>query len=373
MALFTGLEEREQQKDKAKAALDAELASNREWDRRNRIKNEDAFNLKLMDLALSNGSLFSNGMVSGNGKDKKTGMTNREARNALIKNYKVLDDKGNLVDDPNFLAALARIDGAEDPQGFIKLYSVMNPFIKALKKDETDETFIGDSVRREIIDVVSKASIVGPDSEKRDKIISNIKNSLLDSNMSERINQMIDLAVPNVGSFTITEEPVYTPKPKVEDITKFEEFVVKPVRSRAAAEKSKILALLGGLAKSEETDIMGLDGKPLTDLQKTELQNWYIKRKNDIERAETFAEKEKNFGLLASLYSSQFLQKALDQYGNMNRVKDLIDTNILNSAKTPIYVPNIEIAKILQNSGILFEGDIIYLIDEAKMARMPKK
>jgi len=362
MALFTGLEEREQQKDKAKAALEAQLASNKEWDRRNRIKNEDAFNLKLMDMALSNGSLFSNGMVSGNGKDSKTGMTNREARNALIKNYKVLDDKGNLVDDPNFLAALARIDGAEDPKGFIKLYSVMNPYITALKKDNTDETFIGDSVRKEVINIVSKASIAGPDSKKREQIISNIKNSLLDSNMSERINQMIDLAVPNVGSFTITEEPVYTPKPTVTDITEFEKFVTKPLVSRAAAEKSRIFTLMGNLAK-----------KTKMDSNDTALQNWYAKRLKDIERAEKFAQDEKNYGLLASLYSSQFLQKALDQYGNMNRVKDLIDTNILNSAKTPIYVPSIEIAKILQNSGILFEGDIIYLVDEAKMARMPKK
>ena len=362
MAIYSGLEEREQQKDKAKAALQAQLAANKEWDRRNRIKNEDAFNLKLMDIALSNGSLFSNGMVSGNGKDNKTGMTNREARDALIKNYKVLDDKGNLVDDPNFLAALARIDGAEDPQGFIKLYSVMNPYIKALKKDETDQTFIGNSVRKEIIDVVSKASITGPDSEKRDKIISNIKNSLLDSNMSERINQMIDLAVPNVGSFTITEEPVYTPKPTVTDITEFEKFVTKPLVSRAAAEKSRIFTLMGNLSKKTEMDS-----------NDTALQNWYAKRLKDIERAEKFAQDEKNYGLLASLYSSQFLKKALDQYGNMNRVKELIDPNILNSAKTPIYVPSIEIAKILQNSGILFEGDIVYLTDEAKMARMPKK
>tara|TARA_Y100000015_G_scaffold7649_1_gene7184 strand:+ start:123 stop:1211 length:1089 start_codon:yes stop_codon:yes gene_type:complete len=362
MAIYSGLEEREQQKDKAKAALQAQLAANKEWDRRNRIKNEDAFNLKLMDIALSNGSLFSNGMVSGNGKDNKTGMTNREARDALIKNYKVLDDKGNLVDDPNFLAALARIDGAEDPQGFIKLYSVMNPYIKALKKDETDQTFIGNSVRKEIIDVVSKASITGPDSEKRDKIISNIKNSLLDSNMSERINQMIDLAVPNVGSFTITEEPVYTPKPTVTDITEFEKFVTKPLVSRAAAEKSRIFTLMGNLSKKTEMDS-----------NDTALQNWYAKRLGDIERAEKFAQDEKNYGLLASLYSSQFLKKALDQYGNMNRVKELIDPNILNSAKTPIYVPSIEIAKILQNSGILFEGDIVYLTDEAKMARMPKK
>ena len=362
MAIYSGLEEREQQKDKAKAALQAQLAANKEWDRRNRIKNEDAFNLKLMDIALSNGSLFSNGMVSGNGKDNKTGMTNREARDALIKNYKVLDDKGNLVDDPNFLAALARIDGAEDPQGFIKLYSVMNPYIKALKKDETDQTFIGNSVRKEIIDVVSKASITGPDSEKRDKIISNIKNSLLDSNMSERINQMIDLAVPNVGSFTITEEPVYTPKPTVTDITEFEKFVTKPLVSRAAAEKTRIFTLMGNLSKKTEMDS-----------NDTALQNWYAKRLKDIERAEKFAQDEKNYGLLASLYSSQFLQKALDQYGNMNRVKELIDPNILNSAKTPIYVPSIEIAKILQNSGILFEGDIVYLVDEAKMARMPKK
>ena len=362
MAIYSGLEEREQQKDKAKAALQAQLAANKEWDRRNRIKNEDAFNLKLMDIALSNGSLFSNGMVSGNGKDNKTGMTNREARDALIKNYKVLDDKGNLVDDPNFLAALARIDGAEDPQGFIKLYSVMNPYIKALKKDETDQTFIGNSVRKEIIDVVSKASITGPDSEKRDKIISNIKNSLLDSNMSERINQMIDLAVPNVGSFTITEEPVYTPKPTVTDITEFEKFVTKPLVSRAAAEKTRIFTLMGNLSKKTEMDS-----------NDTALQNWYAKRLGDIKRAEKFAQDEKNYGLLASLYSSQFLKKALDQYGNMNRVKELIDPNILNSAKTPIYVPSIEIAKILQNSGILFEGDIVYLTDEAKMARMPKK
>ena len=359
---YGGLERREREKDAAAAALAATKAANEEWDRRTRVKYEDAFNLQLVDMAIKNGSLFSNGMVSGNGKDSKTGMTNREARNALIKNYKVLDDKGNLVDDPNFLAALARIDGTEDPKGFIKLYSVMNPFIKALKKDETDQTFIGDSVRKEIIDVVSKASITGPDNEKRDEIISNIKDSLIDSNMSERINRMIDLAVPNVGSFTITEEPVYTPKPKVEDITEFEKFVTKPLVSRAAAEKSRIFTLMGNLAKKTKMDSNDIA-----------LQNWYAKRLKDIERAEEFAQKEKNYGLLASLYSSQFLQKALDQYGNMNRVKDLIDTNILNSAKTPIYVPNIEIAKILQNSGILFEGDIIYLIDEAKMARMPKK
>ena len=366
---YGGLERREREKDEAKAALAAQKAANAEWDRRRQIQHGDSLSLKLADLAIRNGS----GMLGGNGKDEKSGMTNSEARDALMKNFKVVGDDGKLVDDDKFLAALSRIQATEDPKAFIKLYSMLNPYITAMKRDDMDDTFIGDSVRREVINMVSKASITGPDVNRPGKIITNIENTLLDSKLDDRVKQMIQLSVPTGGSFTITEEPVYTPKPKVEDITEFEKFVVKPVRSRAAAEKNRIFALLGSLAKSEETDIMGPDGKPLTDLQKTELQNWYSKRIKDIERAEEFAEKEKNFGLLASLYSSQFLQKALDQYGNMNRVKDLIDTNILNSAKTPIYVPNLEIAKILQNSSILFEGDIVYLIDEAKMARMPKK
>ena len=374
MALnFVGLEEREKEKDKIKSAIAAQQAANREWDRRQLETSRMGLKNKLVEMALERSFIGTNNMVSPNGKDNKTNMTNLEAREALIKNYKVENDKGELVDDDKFLAAISRIDGTKDPQGFIKLYSVLNPYITAMKKDDQDRTFIGDSVRREVIDIVNRASIVGPDLDRPNRILKNIENALGDSGLEDRFKNTLALGIDTGGSFNITEEPVYTPKPKVEDITKFEEFVVKPVRSRAAAEKSRIFSLLGSLAKSEETGIMGPDGKPLTDLQKTELQNWYSKRIKDIERAETFAEKEKNFGLLASLYSSQFLQKALDQYGNMNRVKELIDPNILNSAKTPIYVPSIEIAKILQNSGILFEGDIIYLTDEAKMARMPKK
>ena len=359
---YGGLERREREKDKVKADLAAQKAANAEWDRRRQLQFGDSLSLKLADLAITNGSMSSSGMVSGNGKNSKTGMTNSEARNTLMKNFKVVDDDGKLVDDDKFLAALARIDATEDSQGFIKLYSALTPYITAMKKDSMGDTFIGDSVRREVIDIVSKASITGPDADKPNKIIANIENSLLDSKLDERVKQMIQLSVPTGGSFTITEEPVYTPKPKVEDITEFEKFVTKPLVSRAAAEKSRIFTLMGNLAK-----------KTKMDSNDTALQNWYAKRLKDIERAEKFAQDEKNYGLLASLYSSQFLQKALDQYGNMNRVKDLIDTNILNSAKTPIYVPSIEIAKILQNSGILFEGDIIYLVDEAKMARMPKK
>jgi len=134
LGTFGGLEQREQQKDKAKATLLAQLESNKEYDRRRRGQYEDSFNLKLADMAIKNGGMFSTGMVSGNGKDNKTGMSNFEARNALIKNYMVEDENGNKVKDPNFMAAIAEIDGTEDPQGFIKLYSILNPYITAMKK-----------------------------------------------------------------------------------------------------------------------------------------------------------------------------------------------------------------------------------------------
>lgn len=357
-----GLVEREQEKDKAKALLAKAIAENKEWDRRRLLKYEDDLSLKLADIAIRNGSLSSNGMVSPNGKDNKTGMTNRQARDALIKNYKILDNDGNLVDDPNFLAALAVIDGTEDPQGYIKLYNAMNPYITAMKKDNMDETFIGDSVRREIIDIVSKASIVGPDSEKREKIISNIQNSLLDSNMSDRLKSMVNLAVPDVGSFNITEEPVYVNKPKIEEITEFEKFVVKPVMSRAQSDRNRMLKLVGDLALKKEKS-------PFDD----QLEIWYNNRIKEIDRALESAEKDKNYGLVASLYTSSFFEKAKSQYGEMERVLDLIDPNIVNSAKTPIYVPNVEIAKILQNSGVLRENDIVYLMDVEELRRMPKQ
>lgn len=57
----------------------------------------------------------------------------------------------------------------------------------------------------------------------------------------------------------------------------------------------------------------------------------------------------------------------------MERVLDLIDPNIVNSAKTPIYVPNVEMAKILQNNGVLKEDDIVYLMDVGELRRMPKQ
>ena len=87
LGTYGGLEQREQQKDKAKATLLAQLEANKEWDRRNRAQYEDSFNLKLADLAIKNGGMFSNGMVSGNGKDNKTGMSNFEARNTLITSF----------------------------------------------------------------------------------------------------------------------------------------------------------------------------------------------------------------------------------------------------------------------------------------------
>jgi len=364
MALFTGLEEREQQKDKAKAALEAELASNREWDRRNRIKNEDAFNLKLMDIALSNGSLLSNGMVSPNGKDEKTGMTNQEARNTLIKNFMVEDENGNLIKDPNFMAAIAEIDSTKDPKGFIKLYSMLDPFIKDMKKDSQDETFIGDMVRKEVISVVSKASKTAPNPEKPGQIIANIEDNILNSKLDERTKQMLMLGIPTGGSFNIApdSQSVYVPTPKVEDITKFEEFVVKPAESRAKVERGKILSLMGSLADKKEKG--QYDDK---------LVEWYTKRLGDIDRAIESAEKDKNYGLYASLYSNSFLEKAEKFYGNMTRVKELMNPLIVEAAKTPIYVANEQIAMILQRQGILFEGDIVYLMDKAELARMPKQ
>lgn len=57
----------------------------------------------------------------------------------------------------------------------------------------------------------------------------------------------------------------------------------------------------------------------------------------------------------------------------MNRVKDLIDPNIVGSAKTPIYVPNVEIAKILQNNGVLRANDIVFLQDIEQLRRMPEQ
>jgi len=371
--IYGGLEQREQQKDKAKATLLAQLEANKEWDRRNRAQYEDSFNLKLADMAIKNGGMFSNGMVSGNGKDNKTGMSNFEARNALIKNYMVEDENGNKVKDPNFMAAIAEIDGTKDPQAFIKLYSVLNPYIAAMKKDSVDETFIGDEVRREVIKLVSTSSRTAPNPDKPGKIIANIEDNILKSKLDERTKRMLQMGIPTEGSFNITEEPIYVNKPTIEEITEFENFVIKPVRSRAEAERVKILSLVGEFAQSEEKEIMGPDGKPLSEEEKTELQTWYNKRLGDITRAIDFAEKEKNPGLLASLYSSQFLYKAIDFYGNVDRAKQLIDPAILNSGKTPIFVPNEKAALILKNAGILLPGDIFYLLDKKQQKQIPKQ
>jgi len=355
---YGGLERREREKDEAKAALAAQKAANAEWDRRRQIQHGDSLSLKLADLAIRNGG----GMLGGNGKDEKSGMTNSEARDALMKNFKVVDDDGKLVDDDRFLAALSRIQATEDPKGFIKLYSVLNPYITAMKKDNMDDTFIGDSVRREVIDMVSKGSMTGPDVNRPSKIIANIENTLLDSKLDDRVKQMIQLSVPTGGSFTITEEPVYTPKPKVEDITEFEKFVVKPVMSRAQSDKNRMLKLVGNLAKKK-------DKGPFDD----QLEIWYTNRIKEIDRALESAEKDKNYGLVASLYANSFFVKAKSQYSEMERVLELLDPNIVNAAKTPIYVPNVEIAKILQNNGVLKENDIVYLMDVAELRRMPKQ
>ena len=362
LGTFSGLEQREQQKDKANATLLAQLESNKEWDRRNRAQFEDSLNLKLADLAIKNGGMFSNGMVSRNGKDSETGMTNSEARNTLMKNFKVMGDDGKLVDDDKFLAALSRIDATEDPQGFIKLYSALTPYITAMKKDSMGETFIGDEVRREVIDIVSKSSRTGPDADAPQKVLNNIKSALGNSRLDERIKQMIELTTPTGGSFAITEEPVYVNKPTVEEITEFEGFVVKPVITRAKTDKNRMLKLVGSLAKKK-------DKGPYDD----QLELWYGNRLKEIDRALESAEKDKNYGQVASLYTSSFFKKALDQYGNMNRVKDLIDPNIVDSAKTPIYVPNVEIAKILQNNGVLRANDIVFLQDIEQLRRMPEQ
>lgn len=362
LGTFGGLEQREQQKDKAKATLLAQLEANKEWDRRNRAQYEDSLNLKLTDLAIKNGGMFSNGMVSGNGKDKKTGMSNLEARNALIKNYMVEDENGNKVKDPNFMAAIAEIDGTKDPQGFIKLYSVLNPYIAAMKKDSVDETFIGDEVRREVIKLVSTSSRTAPDPDKPGKIIANIEDNILKSKLDERTKRMLQMGIPTEGSFNITEELIYADKPKVEDITEFEKFVVKPVISRAESDKSRMLKLMGSIGQKK-------DKGPYDD----QLELWYANRVKEIDRALEAVEKDKNYGQIASLYTSSFFEKALDQYGNMNRVKDLIDPNIVGSAKTPIYVPNVEIAKILQNNGILKANDIVFLQDIEQLRRMPEQ
>jgi len=359
---YGGLERREQEKDKAKAALAAQLAANEEWDRRNRAQFEDSLNLKFADLAIKNGSLRTNGMVSGNGKDNETGMTNSEARNTLMKNFKVVGDDGKLEDDDKFLAALSRIDATEDPQGFIKLYSALTPYITAMKEDSMDQTFIGDEVRREVIDIVSKSSRTGPDADAPQKVLNNIENALGDSRLDERIKQMVELTTPTGGSFAITEEPVYVNKPTVEEITEFEKFVVKPVMSRAQSDKNRMLKLVGSLAQKK-------DKSPYDD----QLELWYSNRLKEIDRALESAEKDKNYGQVASLYTSSFFKKALDQYGNMNRVKDLIDPNIVDSAKTPIYVPNVEIAKILQNNGVLKANDIVFLQDIGQLRRMPEQ
>ena len=373
MAIYSGLEEREQQKDKAKAALQAQLASNKEWDRRNKLKYEDTLKLKMIDMALNNSSILSNGMVSPNGKDKKTGLSNFEARSALIKNYMVENEKGEKVKDPNFMAAIAAIDGTKDPKGFIKLYSVLNPYITAMKKDEQDETFIGDAVRKEVIKLVDTAVITAPDPERPGKIIANIEDNILKSKLDERTKRMLQMGIPIEGNFGITEESIYANQPTVEEITEFEKFVVKPVRSRAEAEKMRLLSLIGEFATSKEKEIIGPDGKPLTEEEKTELQQWYDKRLGDINRAINFAEKEKNPGLLASLYNSKFLYKAMDFYGGMDRVKELLNPNILNSATTPIYIPNAKIAQILKDAGVLLPGDIIYLADKKSQEQIPKK
>lgn len=355
---YGGLERREREKDEAKAALAAQKAANAEWDRRRQLEYGDSLSLKLADLAIKNGR----GMLGGNGKDEKSGMTNSEARDALMKNFKVVDDDGKLVDDDKFLAALSRIQATEDPKAFIKLYSVLNPYITAMKKDNMDETFIGDSVRREVIDMVSKGSMTGPDVNRPSKIIANIENILLDSKLDDRVKQMIELSVPTGGSFNITEEPVYTPKPKIEDITEFEKFVTKPLVSRAQVDRNRMLKLVGNLAKKK-------DKGPFDD----QLEIWYTNRIKEINRALESAEKDKNYGLVASLYANSFFVKAKSQYSEMERVLDLIDPNIVNSAKTPIYVPNVEMAKILQNNGVLKEDDIVYLMDVGELRRMPKQ
>ncbi len=374
MALnFAGLEDREVQKDKQKNALEVQLASNKEWDRRQLQTSRMGLKNKLVEMALERSFIGTNGMVSGNGKDSETGMTNFEAREALIRNYKVENDKGEMVDDDKFLAAISRIDGTKDPQGFIKLYRVLNPYITAMKKDSMDRTFMGDEVRRGVIDLVNRASIVGPDLDRPGKIIANIEDNILKSKLDERTKRMLQMGIPTEGSFNITEELIYANKPKVEEITEFENFVIRPVRSRAEAEKMKILSLVGEFAQSEEKEIMGPDGKPLTEEEKTELQAWYNKRLGDITRAIDFAEKEKNPGLLAGLYSSQFLYKAQDFYGNMDRAKELINPAILNSGKTPIFVPNEKTAVILKNAGILLPGDILYLIDIKQQKQIPKQ
>tara|TARA_Y100000114_G_scaffold155554_1_gene180033 strand:- start:547 stop:1623 length:1077 start_codon:yes stop_codon:yes gene_type:complete len=358
MALFTGIMEEEIRKDKAKAALEAQLAANKEWDRRRQLQFGDSLSLKLADLAIRNGS----GMLGGNGKDKKSGMTNAEARDILMKNFKVVDDDGKLVDDDKFLAALSRVQATEDPKAFIKLHSALTPYITAMKKDNMGDTFIGDSVRREVIDIVSKASMRGPDTDRPNKIIANIENSLLDSKLDDRVKQMIQLSVPTGGSFNITEEPVYTPKPKVEEITEFEKFVVKPMMSRAQVDRNRMFKLVGNLANKK-------DKGPFDD----QLEIWYTNRIKEIDRALESAEKDKNYGLVASLYANSFFVKAKSQYSEMERVLDLIDPNIVNAAKTPIYVPNVEIAKILQNNGVLKEDDIVYLMDVGELRRMPKQ
>ena len=368
-----GLIQEDDRKLKLKATLEAQLAANKQYDRERRDRFEDNLNLKLTDMAIKNGGMFSNGMVSGNGKDDKTGMSNFEARNALIKNYMVEDENGNKVKDPNFMAAIAEIDGTEDPQGFIKLYSILNPYITAMKKDSVDQTFIGDEVRRAVIKLVSTSSRTAPNPDKPGKIIANIEDNILKSKLNERTKRMLEMGIPTGGSFNITEEPIYVNKPTIEEITEFEKFVIKPVRSRAEAEKMKILSLVGEFAQSEEKEIMGPDGKPLTEGEKTELQTWYNKRLGDITRAIDFAEKEKNPGLLAGLYSSQFLYKAQDFYGNMDRAKQLIDPAILNSGKTPIFVPNEKAALILKNAGILLPGDILYLMDIKQQKQIPKQ
>ena len=355
---YGGLERREREKDEAKAALAAQKAANAEWDRRRQLQYGDSLSLKLADLAIKNGR----DMLGGNGKDEKSGMTNSEARDALMKNFKVVDDDGKLVDDDKFLAALSRIQATEDPKAFIKLYSVLNPYITAMKKDNMDETFIGDSVRREVIDMVSKGSMTGPDVNRPSKIIANIENILLDSKLDDRVKQMIELSVPTGGSFNITEEPVYTPKPKIEDITEFEKFVTKPLVSRAQVDRNRMLKLVGNLAKKK-------DKGPFDD----QLEIWYTNRIKEINRALESAEKDKNYGLVASLYANSFFVKAKSQYSEMERVLDLIDPNIVNSAKTPIYVPNVEMAKILQNNGVLKEDDIVYLMDVGELRRMPKQ
>jgi len=358
MALFTGIMEEEIRKDKAKAALEAQLAANKEWDRRRQLQFGDSLSLKLADLAIRNGS----GMLGGNGKDKKSGMTNAEDRDILMKNFKVVDDDGKLVDDDKFLAALSRVQATEDPKAFIKLHSALTPYITAMKKDNMGDTFIGDSVRREVIDIVSKASMRGPDTDRPNKIIANIENSLLDSKLDDRVKQMIQLSVPTGGSFNITEEPVYTPKPKVEEITEFEKFVVKPMMSRAQVDRNRMFKLVGNLANKK-------DKGPFDD----QLEIWYTNRIKEIDRALESAEKDKNYGLVASLYANSFFVKAKSQYSEMERVLDLIDPNIVNAAKTPIYVPNVEIAKILQNNGVLKEDDIVYLMDVGELRRMPKQ